>query len=98
MGRSVGLVAEGDGVSAVIRAWLVGGMGYAPGCTVGTVSPVGSPSGMESSSMGLSTEFRLLGHFRGPIPSAWGFILGAGLLPWVDGQFCGRFHGRLIVI
>ena len=41
---------------------------------------------------------RLLGHFRGPIPSAWGFILGAVLLPWVDGQFCGRFHGRLIVI
>ena len=27
-----------------------------------------------------------------------GFILGAVLLPWVDGQFCGRFHGRLVVI
>ena len=27
VGRSVGLVAEGDGVSAVIRAWLVGGVG-----------------------------------------------------------------------
>ena len=89
---------EGDGVSAVIRAWLVGGVGYAPGCTVGTVSPVGSPSGTESSSMGLSTGFHLLGHFRGPIPSAWGFILDAGLLPWVDGPFCGRFHGRLVAI
>ena len=81
VGRSGGLVAEGDGIFAVIRAWLVGGVGYAPGCTVGTVSPVGSPSGTESSPIGLSTGFRLLGHFRG----------GAGLLPWVDGQFCGRF-------
>ena len=85
VGRSVGLVAEGDGVSAVIRAWLVGGVGYAPGCMVGTVSPVGLPSGSESSSMGLSTGFCLLRHFCGPIPSAWGFTLGAGLLPWVDG-------------
>ena len=98
VGRSGGLVTEGEGVFAAIRAWLVGGIGYAPGCTVGTVSPVSSPSCTESSSMGLSTEFRLLEHFRGPIPSAWGFILGAGLLLWVDGQFCGRFHGRLIVI
>ena len=72
VGRSGGLNAEGDGVFAVIRAWLVGGVGYAPGCTVGTVSPVGSPSGTESSSMGLSAGFRLLEHFRGPIPSAWG--------------------------
>ena len=48
--------------------------------------------------MGLSTGFHLLGHFRGPIPSAWGFILDAGLLPWVDGPFCGRFHGRLVAI
>ena len=80
VGRSGGLVAEGDGVFTVIPAGLVGGVGYAPGCTVGTVSPVGSPSGTESSSMGL-TGFHLLGHFRGPIPSAWGFILGAGLLP-----------------
>ena len=98
MGHSGGLVTEGDGVSAVIWAWLVGGMGYTPGCTVGTVSPVGSPSGTESLSMGLSTGFHLLGHFCGPILSAWGFILGAGLLPWVDGQFCGCFHGWLVVI
>ena len=72
VGRSGGLDAEGDGVFAVIRAWLVGGVGYAPGCMVGTVSPVGSPSGTESSSMGLSAGFCLLEHFRGPIPSAWG--------------------------
>ena len=98
VGRSGGLVAEGKGVFAAIWTWLVGGMGYAPGCTVGTVSPVGSPSGTESSSMGLSTKFHLLGHFCGLIPSASGFILGTGLLPWVDGQFCGRFHGRLIAI
>ena len=98
MGCSGGLVAEGDGVFAAIWAWLVGGMGYTPGCTVSTVSPVGSPSGTESSLMGLSTGFRLFGHFRGPIPSAWGFILGTGLLPWVDGQFCGHFHGQLVII
>ena len=30
VGHSGGLVAEGDGVFAVIRAWLVGGVGYAP--------------------------------------------------------------------
>ena len=81
VGQSGGLITEGEGVFAAIWAWLVGGMGYTPGCTVGTVSPVGLPSGMESSSMGLSTEFHLLGHFCGPIPSAWGFVLGAGLLP-----------------
>ena len=98
MGHSGGVVTEGDSVFAVIRAWLVGGMGYAPGCTEGTVSPVGSPSGTESLSMGLNTGFCLLGHFRGPILSAWGFILGTGLLPWVDGQFCGHFHGQLVVI
>ena len=68
MGWSGGLIAEGEGVFAAIWAWLVGGMGYAPGCTVGTVSPVGLPNGTESLLMGLSTEFRLLGHFRGPIP------------------------------
>jgi len=38
---------------------------------VGAVSPVGSLSGAGSSSMGLSAGFRLLGHFRGPILSAW---------------------------
>ena len=38
---------------------------------VGAVSPVGSPSGAGSSLMGLSAGFRLLGHFCGPIPSAW---------------------------
>ena len=88
VGRSGGLIAEGDGVFTVIQAWLVGGMGYTPDCTVGTVSPVGSPSGTESSSIGLSTGFCLLGHFPG----------GAGLLLWVDRQFCGRFHGWLVVI
>ena len=54
----------------------MGGVGYAPGYTVGTVSPVGSPGGTESSSMGLSAGFRLLGHFRGPILSAWGVYPG----------------------
>ena len=67
MGRNGGLITEGDSVFAVIWAWLVGGVGYAPGCTVGTVSPVGSPIGTESSSTGLSAGFRLLGHFHGPI-------------------------------
>jgi len=38
---------------------------------VGAVSPVGSLSGAGSSLMGLSAGFRLLGHFRGPIPLAW---------------------------
>ena len=64
VGRSGGLIAEGDRVFAVIWAWLVGGVGYAPGCTVGTVSPVGLPSGTESSSIGLSTGFHLLGLSR----------------------------------
>ena len=68
MGCSGGLVAEGAGIFAVIRA-LVEGVGYAPGCTMGTVSPVGLPSRTECSSMGLSAGFHLLGHFRGPIPS-----------------------------
>ena len=49
---------------------------------MGTVSPVGLPSGAGSSSIGLSAGFRLLGHFRG-------FILGAGLLLWIVGQFVG---------
>ena len=69
VGCSGGIVAEGAGVLAVIRA-SVGGMGYAPGCTVGTVSYLGSPSGTGSLSMGLSAGFCLLRHFRGPIPSA----------------------------
>ena len=98
MGCSGGLIAEGDGIFAAIWAWLVGGMGYTPGCTVGTVSHVDSPSGTESLSMGLSTAFHLFGHFHGPILSAWGFILGTGLLLWVDGQFCGCFHERLVAI
>jgi len=38
---------------------------------VGAVSPVGSLSGAGSSSMGLSAGFCLLGHFHGPILSAW---------------------------
>ena len=67
VGRNGGLIAEGDSVFAVIRASLVGGVGYLPICMVGTVSPVGSPSGTESSSTGLSAGFRLLGHFHGPI-------------------------------
>ena len=75
VGCSGGIVAEGAGVFAVIWA-SVGGMGYAPGCTVGTVSYLGSPSGTESLSMGLSAGFCLLGHFRGPIPSAWGVYSG----------------------
>ena len=54
----------------------MGGVGYAPGCMVGTVSPVGSPSGTESLSMDLSAGFHLLGHFCGPIPSAWGVYSG----------------------
>ena len=104
VGRSGGLIAEGDGVFAVIRAWLVGGVGYAPGCTVGTVSPVGSPSGTESSLMGLNAGFHLLGHFCGPILSAWGVYSGCWVVAvgrwavlWVFRQFCRRFHGRLVV-
>ena len=58
VGCSGGLIAEGNGV------------GYTRGCMVGTVFPVGSPGGTESSLMGLSAGFHLLGHFRGPIPSA----------------------------
>ena len=52
-------------------------MGYAPGCMVGAVSPVGLPSGTGPSSMGLgammglSAGFYLLGHFCGPILLAW---------------------------
>ena len=99
MGCSGGLVAEGTGIFAVIRA-LVEGVGYAPGCTVGTVSPVASPSGTESSSMGLSAGFHLLGHFHGPIPSAWGVYPGCWVVAvgrwavlWVFRQFCGHFHG-----
>ena len=96
MGCSGGLVAEGAGVSAVIRGWLVGGVGYAPGCMVGTVSPVSLPSGSESSLMGLSAGFCLLGNFYGPIPSAWGVYSGCWVVAvgrwavwWVDGQFGG---------
>ena len=88
VGHSGGLIAEGNGIFAVIWAWLVGGVGYTPGCMAGTVSPVSSPSGTESLSIGLSTGFCLLGHFRG----------GAGLLLWLDGQFCGCFHGWLVII
>ena len=76
MGCSGGLVAEGAGIFTVIQAWLVGGVGYAPGCMVGTVSPVGSPSGTESLSMGLSAGFCLLGHVCGLIPSARGVYSG----------------------
>ena len=64
MGCSGGLVTEGTGVFAVIWV-LVGGVGYTPGCTVGTVSHLGLPSGTESLSMGLSAGFCLLGHFVG---------------------------------
>ena len=105
MGHSGGVVAEGAGIFAVIRAWLVGGVGYAPGCTMVTVSPVGLPSGTESSSMGLSTGFHLLGHFHGPIPSAlgiysghWVVVVGRWEVLWVFRQFCGGFHGWLVVI
>ena len=104
MGCSGGIVAEGAGGFAVIQA-SVGGMGCAPGCTVGTVSYLGSPSGTESLSMGLSAGFCLLGHFCGPIPSAWGVYSGRWVVAggrwavlWVFRQFCGRFHGRLVVI
>ena len=97
-------LTEGDGVFAVIWAWLVGGVGYAPGCTMGTVSPAGLPSGTESLSMGLSTGFCLLGHVRGLIPSAWGVYSGCWVVAvgrwavlWVFRQFCRRFHGRLVV-
>jgi len=38
---------------------------------VGAVSPVGLLSGTGSLLMGLSTGFRLLGHFHGPIPLVW---------------------------
>ena len=72
MGRNGGLITEGDSIFAVIRAWLVGGVGYVPICMVGTVPPVGLPSGTESSSTGLSAGFRLLGHFHGLILLAWG--------------------------
>ena len=84
MGRSGGLVAEGAGVFAVIRAWLVGGVGYAPGCTVVTVSPVGSPSGTESL-WASALDSVCWGIFVGRFRQHGGFILGAGLLSWVDG-------------
>jgi len=38
---------------------------------VGAVSPVGLLSGAGSLSMGLSTGFHLLGHFRGLILLVW---------------------------
>ena len=37
------------------------------------------------------------GVFMGRFCWQGGFILGAGLLLWVDGRFRGRFHGRLAV-
>ena len=64
---------------------------------VGAVSPVGLPSGAGSSSMGLGAGFHLLGHFCGQFCQHGWFILGAGLLPRVDGQFCGHFCGIMRV-
>ena len=55
--------------------------------------------------MGLSAGFRLLGHFRELIPSAWGIysghwvvVVGRWVVLWVFRQFCGGFHGRLVII
>ena len=104
MGCSGGLVAEGAGIFTVIWAWLVGGVGCAPGCMVGTVSPVGFPSGTESLSMGLSAGFCLLGQKSTKSVDEYGshqhggFILGTGLLLWVNGQFGEHFHGWLVII
>ena len=100
MGCSGGLVAEGAGVFAVIQA-LVGGMGYAPGCTVGTVSHLGLPSGTEPLSMGLSTGFCLLGIFVGRFRvyfGRWVVAMGRWAVLWVFRQLCGCFHGWLVVI
>jgi hypothetical protein len=49
---------------------------------------VGLLSGAGSSSMGLGAGFHLLGIFVGRFRRRGWFILGAGLLPWVDGWFC----------
>ena len=84
MGRSGGLITEGAGVFAVIRAWLVGGKEYAPGCTVVTVSPVGLPSGTESS-WASALDSVCWGIFVGRFHQHGGSILDAGLLLWVDG-------------
>ena len=84
MGHSGGLITEGAGVFTVIQAWLVGGVGYAPGCTVVTVSPVGSPSGTESLCASVLDSV-CWGTFMGRFCQHGGFILGAGLLSWVDG-------------
>ena len=85
--------------------WLVGGVQYTPGCMVGNVSPAGSPSGTESSSMGLSTAFHLLGYFHGLIPLAWGAYSGCWVgavgkwaVLWVFRPFCEHFHGWLVII
>ena len=92
MGCSGGLIAEAPTFSLSfrlvrgrrrVRTWLHGG----------AVSPVGLPSGAGSPSMGLGTEFHLLGHFRGPIPSAWVVDPGRWLLPCGDGRFCGSSDG-----
>jgi hypothetical protein len=93
MGRSGRLLAGGAGVFAVIWGSLVGRCGYAPGCRVG----VGLLSGAGSSSMDLGTGFHLLGIFVGRFCRRGWFILSAGLLPWVDGWFCG-FSGGFVGI
>ena len=87
VGCGGGLVAEGAGIFAVIWGWLVGRRGVRTWLHSGyCIPPVGLPSGAGTSSMGLSTGFRLLGHFHG-------FILGTGLLLWIVGQFCGSSGG-----
>ena len=55
--------------------------------------------------MGLSAGFHLLGHFHGPIPSAWEIysgrwvvVMGRWVVLWVFRQFCGGFHGWLVII
>ena len=98
MGCGGGLVAEGAGIFAVIWGWLVGRRGVRTWLHGGYCIPCWFAKWRWVLVDGPQRWIPSVGAFSWVYPGRWVVAVDSWAVLWVFGRFCGRFHGRLVVI